>query len=292
MRVYLDPETGILTTERRRGLLEVQGASAGLQAPALVKCTFHGRWEPVATVSIPDPRQNGLDGYRALATAACVATSPTLAAFLSARAKLSGLLREALEQRPEAGLHGYAAVLHASAPLKALARYSEAVQTACGCGWDTIIDALAAMPLPDRWDASPARTESVLVLTPSGKNLEALPGSVPPGDRLPRGKAWLARPDAGGTWRLYEAMKPVHPRSLRPLVEDLLTAAIASSADTCERARQLVGMASSTVPATPQKPLEGFAFQKWASEYSSALVRLTRNTAWQVARALEKLAEL
>jgi len=292
MQVYLDPETGILTTEYRRGLLEVGGVSPGLQAPALVRCTFHGRWEPVATVSIPDPRQGGFEGYKALAVAACVATSPTPAQFSAARARLAQLLKEVTGQAVTPGVQGYAAVLYASAPLKALARYSEAVQAACGHTWDTIIDALATMPLPARWQAAPVRTESVLVLTPKGENLEALPGSAPAGDRLPRGKAWLARPDATGTWRLYEAARPVQARSLRPLTESLLVAAIASSADTCERARELVKMASSTVPKAPDRPLEGFSFQKWASDYAAALVRLTRDTAWQVARALEKLAEL
>jgi hypothetical protein len=293
MKLYMDPETGLLTAEPRRGLMELTGYTPGFTCPAVVCCTVHGRYEPVGTVRLPDPRQGGTEAMAALARTAAAATSGSRADYLRRRRAADAACSAGTFAAPDPqAASGYQAVLLAQAPLSAYRGYCEAVAAACETSWDAILRALADMPVPGEPSRPPAVPAPRPRLSPDGRI-----GYQGPGIQLPRASAWIALPD-GDRWALYDSFVPPRPSSLTHLLDDLMAITVASHSTSCAQASEVLEAISRQTahlrpePGVLHRPLAGTGWQAWCREYSQALIRASADIGWQVAAALEALSEM
>lgn len=288
MSLYIDPETGVLTTEYRRGLAEIRGYTPGVTCPAVVRCNVHGRCEPVGTINLPSPTQGGTAALEALARVAAAVTSGSRQAYLRVRTGVLQAARAALTpgtHSPDAS--GYSAILIAEAPMRALARYCDHVSRAIGHPWEDILRHTASMPAPTVRAASTAQR---WVLHPDGTISDSGSGTV-----LPKRSCWITLPGTAG-WELYDTFAPPGPPAIAVLLDDLFTLLVARSVESCYQYQHL----SSTIgrETTPLRPgnrrdrLDGARMQQWLRDYAATVLRVASDTGWQVASALASLADL
>lgn len=249
--LYIDPDSGLMTTEYRRGMLELRGYSPGVTCPAIVRCAVHGRHEPFETVTMPDHRQGGTAGYLALAKVAAVACARSRTAYINAARTISAAIK------PGGGVFdplsssagnnspsGYLAVTIADAPVRAVRRYCEAVSSATGTSWDQLVLELSRLPVPQEQKPRIPGPSARPFLHPDGLIIWSWTSAPTRGTLLPleREQSWLARPDESGRWELYDSFAAPKPAAMLPLVRDLLTVAIATSSTSCDQAAHLVSI--------------------------------------------------
>jgi hypothetical protein len=286
--VYIDPDTGALGAAARAGAEAVPDLIAGVTGPIVLRCSLHGRYHQVGTVTTALSGRSGLpaleDFIRVTLAAVCGSCAEwkqtwhqTSVAFDHLRADT----HRNILTRPVDTLLAVGRALNTPRP------FPEALQ------------ALASGQLPA--DPPPLALGGAFAVDPAGTILSLPPGRRPPAGsaQLPCDKSWCLVCCTRHGWEHVASLAEPDGRGRAALL-DLGSVLIAQAVDTCDEftvtrdvlRRELEALPIRTITAGGSpRPARPMAAMRFYQDAAAAFARATGDIGYVVARALEALAD-
>lgn len=277
--LYLDPASGTLDDRPGPGLLQLStGFTVGVSAPVVFPCRLHGRYEAHETIVALGMRGRGATGPLAFAKALLAASAGTCRGYRQWVRGLEGDLT-AIVRRGGGP----------NTPARSWSAYIAAINRRVA--FNSALHNLAALRVPETPAASPVRS---MALDPRSGVIRTVAGlNIPAGwQLLPRDGAWLIAPCEAHGVELFDALGHLGPADHSALQEDLAVALAAEGAQTCDeygqrlwRLREEVGRVQWGTSPAGTVPL------RYCQHLAEAIVRVSEDLGWVVARALADLAD-
>ncbi|HEV2282237.1 MAG TPA: hypothetical protein VGX75_07580 [bacterium] len=284
--VYIDPDTGTLSASPLAGTEDIQGIIPGVTGPIALRCSLHGRYHQVGTVTTALSGRSGLDAledFIRVTLAAVCTTCPEWKQVWHQTSVAFDHLRADTHQNVLA--RPVETMLAVGRALNTLRPFPEALQ------------ALVGFQLPV--DPPPLPLGGAFAVDPAGAILSLPPGQRPPagGAQLPRDKSWCLVCCQRHGWEHIASLAEPDGRGRAALV-DLGSVLIAQAVGTCDEytvTREVLRRELEALPvrdrgearARPARPLAAMRFYQDAA---AAFTRATGDIGYVVARALEVLA--
>lgn len=283
--VYVDPDTGVLSTTALAGAEEVAGIIPGVTGPIILRCSLHGRHHQVGTVTTALSGRSGLPALEDFIRVTLAAVCTTCAEWKQAWHRTSGAFdhlradthRNVLT-KPVDTLLAVGRALNAPRP------FPDALQ------------ALAGLQLPA--DPPPLAVGGAFAVDPAGTILSLPPGRRPPagGAQLPSDKSWCVVCCQRHGWEHAASLAEPDGRSRAALL-DLGSVLIAQAVETCDEfsvTRDVLRRELEVLPVCDRqgawtRPAHPLAAMRFYLDAAAAFARATRDIGYVVARALEVL---
>jgi len=277
--LYLDPASGTLNERPGSGSLLVDGGfTVGVSAPVVFPCQLHGRYEAHETIVALGMRDRGAAGPLAFARALLAASAGVCRQYRQWMRGLEGDLTAIVRRGGGA-----------NAPARSWSAYIAAINRRVA--FNSALRNLAALRVAATPAASLVRG---MALDPHSGMIQTVRGlHVPVGwQPLPRDGAWLVAPCEMHGMELFDTLGHLGPADHSALQEDLAVALAAEGAQTCDeydqRLRRLQDEVARVQWGTPPA---GTAPLRYCQHLAGAIVRVSEDLGWVVARALAGLAD-
>lgn len=274
--LYLNRETGQVSTEPGPWSWPLEGYTLGATRPLVISCSLHGRFEVVDCVESAEVLDRPGHTLRGFASALLAAAARTCTDF---RRWQSRLMAE------------YAAKVAAAptvdAPLLSYLALAEAMHSRVP--FEEGLRVLASAATPEiRVPRSTVGAQPYLL--PQAGRVEWFPQHQRPREAVPlSGSSWLfVRCRFHGQWDCVGGSQPlptrISARVLTQYAKVLLGRAVSSCEDYAMRLSALQEQERLALPET-----FGFA---WYAEFARLILRATSDIGWVVAQALDKILTL
>lgn len=285
--VYIDPDTGALSASSLAGAEAVDGIIVGVTGPIALRCSLHGRYHQVGTVTTALSGRSGLDALEDFIRVTLAAVCTTCTEW-----------KQAWHQTSVAFGHLRADTHHniLTRPVDTMLAVGRALNTPRP--FPEALQALASFQLPA--DPPPLALGGAFAVDPAGAILSLAPGRRPPagGAQLPRDKSWCLVCCTRHGWKHAGSLAEPDGRARAALL-DLGSVLIAQAVDTCDEfavTRKVLRRELEALPVPDRRepgdrPARPLAAMRFYQDAAAAFARATGDIGYIVARALETLGD-
>lgn len=285
--LYIDADTGALSATPIAGAETIHDNIAGVTGPIVLRCSLHGRYHQVETVTAALSGRSGLpaleDFIRVTLAAVCTTCTEWKLAWHRTSVAFDHLRTDTHRNvltKPVNTLLAVGRALNAPRP------FPEALQ------------AVAGLPLPA--DPPPLALGGAFAVDPAGTILSLPPGHRPPAGsvHLARNKSWCLVCCQHHGWEHVASLAEPDGRGRAALL-DLGSVLIAQAVETCDEfivTRDVLRRELEALPVRDRQetwtgPARPIAAMRFYQDAAAAFTRATGDIGYVVARALEALGD-